>query len=809
MAYNFPIHPGLTFAEQELESNPEFSPEMIDIADIEQSAELPDGSAVYTIGKKNAVNSEKDNKRDFFGNLAEDMDDGVLRGLSARLLEEIQDDRESRREWENTVNLAFKYLGLKIEEFRPEPFAWACGAYDTTLSTTLMNFFAMARASLFPPGGPAKVAIEGVPTDEIYDRAERVKLFINYFLTAVDRPYYADSDKLILFIGLYGCAFRKIIMDPVLEHPTARLVMPQDLIVNNNCTSLLDSTRITQEIMLTRREVLIRQRNKIYLEDTLPSVADDMDEQGSNITKTIKNIEGVKTNSQENKTTFKFYECHVELVADEVKDRIVKKDRNIPRPYIVEINQTTKKICSIRRNWKESDLNYKRRECFVHYCYLPGFGLYGIGLAQLLGSNAIVLSTITRQQLDAGTLKNFPGGLRQRGMRLENNDKAIGPAEFWEIETGGSPIQDAVMLMPYGEPSSVLAQLRTELKQETAQLGGASQQGIQDVGGNTPVGTILAQLEVQNRVPSTILKSMYVSLGEELCILKDLFAEYFGDNPYPFNVPGNQSYVMKADFSDNVSIVPVADPNVLTTTQRIIVSEMLLKFAQSAPDIHNVREAFHRMYSAMNIQDIDKILPPPPQPEQVQPLNPITENMNAMSGKPLEVGIDQNHQAHLIVHGDLLQKIAEQNPKAAEILQAHMTDHTKMQYFVQMQAEMGMQMPDAAQLQDPQVQNAIAVHAAQVIQQKAQEAAAANPPPLDPVRAELELGQMEIEQKREASKIKYEESQLRAETEAFKAQSKFESEKDKLEAQERMASEKNELTLAIEQMKNKAPLESL
>ncbi len=793
MAYQFP-EDQIFGDHSELEFNPEFSPPPIELEDIEKTADLPDGSSVYTIGKKSNSVEDVDSDKDFYANLAEDMSEATLAKLSARLLEEIKDDRESRREWENTVNIAFKYLGLKIEEFRPEPFAWACGAYDTTMSTTLMNFFAMARAALFPPSGPAKVQVEGVPTDEITDRGERVKLFMNYFLTVVDRPYYSDSDKLILFVGLYGCAFRKIIMDPVLQHPTARLVMPQDLIVNNNCTSLLESTRITQEIMLTRREVLIRQRDGVYLKDALPTTADDLEEDGSNITKTIKNTEGIKNNSHENKSMFKFYECHVELEPDDVRDKIIKKDRKIPRPYIVEINQTTKKICSIRRNWKENDSNYKRQECFVHYYYLPGFGLYGIGLAQLLGSNAIVLSTITRQQLDAGTLKNFPGGLRQRGMRLENNDKAVGPAEFLEIETGGAPIQDAVMLMPYGEPSSVLAQLRTELKDETAQLGGASQQGVQDVGGNTPVGTILAQLEVQNRVPSTILKSMHVSLSEELSILKDLFADYFGDEPYPFNVPGNKAYVMKSDFSDEVNIVPVSDPNIMTTTQRIIVNEMLLKFAQSAPEIHDVREAFYRMYTSMNIQNIEAILPPK---EEAQPLDPVTENANAMMNKPLKAGLDQQHEAHIAVHGDFLQKVGEKNPQTAAQLTAHIAEHTAMQYLVTMQAQMGMQMPDAQQLQDPQVQNAIAVHAAQIIQQQQQQAAAQNPPPLDPNQVMM----ADVEQRREAAHLKHEEAQLRAETEAFKAQSKFESEKAKLEAQKEMAEEKNDVTLAVEQMK--------
>ncbi len=788
--------------ESEVESNPDFLPPGIDLDDIEKEEDLPDGGSVYTIGKKKQKEDEEDDP-DFYANLAEKIDSATLSSLASELLEDIKNDRESRSEWENTVNLAYKYLGLKVEEFRPEPFAWACGAFDTTLATTLMNFFALARATLFPPGGPAKVQVEGIPTPEIEDRAERVKLFMNYFLTVMDRPYYSDSDRLILYVGFFGCAFRKVVVDPILEHPTARVVAPQNLIVNNNTTSLLESTRITEEIFLTRREVLIRQREGVYLKSSLPEVAEDVDDEKSTVNKTIKNIEGTKENQNENKSLFKFYESHVELMPSKVKDSFVKDDDDIPRPYIVEINVTTKKICSIRRNWRKNDDKYKRRPCYVHYYYLPGFGLYSIGLAQLLGSNAIVLSTVTRQQLDAGTLKNFPGGVRQRGMRIEENNKACGPSEFLEIETGGAPIQEALMLMPYNEPSSVLAALRKELKDETEQLAGASQQGVEDVGSNTPVGTILSQIEIQNRIPSTILKSMHVSLSEELEILKNLFAEYFDDEPYPFNVPGNKAYVMKEDFSDEVNIIPQSDPNIMTTTQRVLVAEMILKISQNAPQLHDQYEILHRLYESMNVSNIDKILPPK---QEVQPLDPVTENSNVMMNKALKAGLDQDHHSHIVVHGAALQQMQQAQPPnqtGLSALVAHIQEHQAMQSIIDMQMMMGIQMPDPQMLQDPQVQNQIALQAAQAVMQQQQQQAAQNPPPPTPQEALI----MDVQQRREAAHLKHEEAALRAETEAFKAQSNFESEKAKLEAQKEMAADKNEVTLAIAQMKQPHPLE--
>lgn len=788
---------------EQLESDPNFAPELIDLNSINKKQELPDGSAVYSIGQEEEKPKSKGDD-DFYANLAEDMDEGALNTLCGTLLEDIKNDRESRRDWESTVNIAIKYLGFKVDEFRNVPFMRACAAYDTTLATALMNFFAVSKAELFPPAGPAKCMVEGVATDAMDDRGDRVEMFINYFLTKIDRSYYSDSDRLLMYVGLFGSAFRKIVMDPVRKQPSPRLVKPQNLIINNYTTSLLESTRITEEIFLSRREVLIRQRDGVYLEDALPRVADDNDDNQSTIDKTIKRIEGVQEGSAENKSLFKFYEVHTELEPKDVKDIIGSKKKgkkskfdDIPRPYIVEICEATKKVVSVRRNWKEGDNDYTRLECYVHYYYLPGFGIYSLGLAHLLGSNAIVLTDVLRQQVDAGTLKNFPGGLRQRGMRIENNDKAIGPSEFWEVETGGAPISEAIMLMPYQEPSQVLAALRTEIKTDTNGLGGASQQGVNSVGSNTPVGTVLAQLEVQNRIPSTILKSLHSSLGYELQLLKDLFASYFGDEPYPFNVPGNKQQIMKEDFSDNINIVPVSDPNIITTTQRIIVNEIILKMAQSLPDIFSVREAAERLCQSMKIENIDKLIP---KQEEIEPADPVTENMNVMQSKGVKAGIEQAHEAHIAVHSGMLQDLAKDqqtNAQKISVMQAHISEHQAFMYLMQMQQAMGFPMPDAEQLKDPQVQNQIAMAAAQAAQQLAQQQQEQEQKPIDPNQVLM----MDIEQRREASHLKHEEAKLRAETEAFKAQSQFESNKVKMDVEKELAGDKLEVELEIAKMK--------
>lgn len=770
---------------------------------IKKVQDLPDGSSVFVVEEDAGEDDEKPSPADsdFYENLAVGLDESTLNSIASDLLEDIKSDRDSRKEWENAVNIAIKYLGIKVEEFRTVPFMRASAAFDTSLSSALMNFFSIARAELFPSNGPVKVKVIGIPTENTEDQAERVESFMNYFLTEMDSDYYSDSDKLLIYVGLFGSAFRKVVMDPVPNQPSSRLVKPQNLIINNNATSLLGSTRITHEMFLSRKEVMLREREGIYLKSVLPKVSEDENDSKSIVDKTIRRVEGISVDQTENKSLFTFYESHAEEDPKRFKDKIYHGDKNenIPRPYIITICEATKKVCDIRRNWKEGDDNYKRKECFVHYYYLPGFGLYSLGLAHLLGSNAVVLTDILRQQMDAGTLKNFPGGLRVRGMRIEENDKAIGPSEFREIETGGLPIRDAIMSMPYDEPSSVLASLRMELKNETMNLGSASQQGAPEFGTNTPVGTILAQLEVQNRIPSTILRSLHASLGYELRLLYDLFGEYFSDEPYPFKVPGKNSKVMKEDFNDKLNITPISDPNVLTATQRIVKAEALLKIASSSPELHDMREIFKRVYEAMNVQNINEILPKPPTEEEEEPmaLDPVTENMYALTGKPIRADIWQEHSAHIQVHEAALAEFAEKNPEAVTLLQAHIKQHMAYMYFIQLQLMMGVQMPPLDKLQDPQIQNTIALQAAQAVEAQAKQQQEQNPPPLDPNAVML----ADIEQRREAALLKEEDSKRKTETEAFKAQLKFESDKAKMESQEHIAEDKNELAIALAETK--------
>lgn len=769
-------------------------------SDMDYGQNLPEESEDFVVGQKagDFMGSPADDEPfDFYENLAERLDETTLDTLANKLLEEISDDRASRAELENTWSLCIKYLGWKVEEFSNKPFNRCSAAYDDTMSTAVMNCLALLMNELFPPSGPAKSEVEGYPSKMMDDRGTRVSMFINYFLTKMDQPYYHDSYRMIMYAVIFGTAFRKVVMDPILKRPLARFIPPQNLIIDNDAPSLLEASRITQELILTRKDILIRQRDGIYLKDTIPD-NEENDDTLSKVNRAIKGIEGVKDPQLDKKSAFRFYECHVDRDPLDIKDDfyVSEDDENIPRPYIIEICVSTKKIASIKRNWDINDNNFKRKECFVPYIFIPGLGSYGMGLAQIMGSNAIALTDILRQQIDAGTLKNFPGGLIQKGFRIEQNDKAIGPSEFLQIDTGGAPIRDALMLMPYNEPSSVLAQLRNDLKNDTLNNAGAAQQISQMATGNTSEGTILAQIEVQNRVPSVVLRSMHNSLGFELRILKSLFGEYFNE-PYPFNVPGNSYTIMKEDFSDNINTIPVSDPNIVSTRQRIIINEMLVRIAKENPTMFDVREANKRLLESLKVDGIDKLMP---EPEQIMPLDPITENMNIINGKGARASIEQNNEAHILVHSQLLQNpmIAQDQQKMA-IIQAHISEHNAFMYLVQMQQAMGLQMPQAQMLQDPQVQNQIAMMAAQAAQQMMQQQQAQNPPPLDPNMVMLK----DIEQRREESLLKHEDAQLKAETEAYKAQTKFESDKLKMDVEKELADDKNKVSLAIADMKQK------
>ncbi len=750
--------------------------------------DLSDGSTVYEVGESPLEEEFPPSDLPFMHNLSESMSSGELERITNDLLENIKDDRESRSEWEQAYLKGMKYLGYKLEDFKNVPFMTACRAFDTTLSSSLIRFYATARAELFPQKGPVHCQVVGETNTEFDDQSSRVQDWMNYYLTEEDKEYYTDSERLLMYLGLVGCAFRKVYQDPITNRPLARFISPQDFIVNNNCVSLLSSDRLTHVLKLSKKEIRLRQLNGMYRDiPVLGMTEDDFD---SETDKTVRQIEGIKKPDQDDKqpSLFNVFEVHVDLALKD--DPFYNDESKIPLPYVVTICESERKILSIVRNWKEDDQFSKRIEYFVQYNYLPGFGLYGLGLSQLIGSNVVALTSLLRQLIDAGTLKNFPGGLKVKGLKVENNDKAIGPCEFWDVETGGLPIQQAIMPMPYSEPSMVLKELRDGLIQQTQSLAMSAETQVAEGNQNETAVTTLAKLEVANLVQSSVLRSLHVSLTRELNLLYGYFQEYFMDEPYSFPSQSKNNTISRADFNDFIKIVPSSDSSFSTYIQRLNKAESVLKIAQTAPQLHDLRKIYERVYSAMKVENVQEILPPPQQP---QALDPLQENANAIQGKPLKAEMWQDHQAHIVVHMPL----SEQNPS----LQAHVREHEAMDYLLKMQQAMGIQLPPLEQVQDPNMQNQIALMASHVVQQQQlqqQQEAQQQQPAFDP----SQLMMADITQKQEATQEKREESHLKAETEAFKARLKYDSEQNKIQADMEKAEEKNKTDIILQQIKN-------
>lgn len=654
----------------------------------------------------------------FEENLAEYLDPATLSEISGELLSAYQDDVDSRQNWYETFKDGLELLGIENDP-RSEPFEGASGVYHPILAEAATHFQAQAYKELLPANGPVDTKIMGASNDPKAMQANRVKDFMNFQLLYKMEEYDPEMDQMLFFLPLAGSAFKKCYYDPTVGRVVSRFIKAEDLVVPYTATDLHTSPRITHRMTMTENDLRKLQLSGFYVDTDMnaPSYTDGDD----SVQEKIDQIDGVtRTGNQHDYTLLEF---HVELDIEGFEHT----DKNgeatgLALPYIITICRDNNDILSIRRNYEETDPMRKKIEYFTHYKFLPGLGFYGFGLIHMIGGVTKSATAILRQLIDAGTLANLPAGFKARGLNIQRSDDPVQPGEWRDVDTPGGTIRESFMPLPYKEPSPALAQLMGVLVESGQRFASVMDNQTGDANSNAPVGTTVALLEKGQKVISAIHKRLHYAQRNEFKILKRLFGEYLPPE-YPYQVQGAQKTVFAEDFDNSVDIIPVCDPNIFSTTQRIILAQTQLQMAQSAPQIHNMKEAFRKMYTALNIKDIDDILLPDMAPA---PKDPVQENMDALMSAPLQAFIQQNHDAHVQAHMAFMQNPqTQQNPQAMGALQAHIQQHQALKYRIQVEemlTQQGIQLPQPGpdgqmpQL-PPEAESQIAMAAAQATQQ--------------------------------------------------------------------------------------------
>lgn len=608
---------------------------------------------------------------DHNANLAEVLSDAVLGSLSSDLGSSIDEDKSSREDWEESISKGLVLLGINYQE-RNEPFMGASGVTHPLLSEAVTQFQAQAYKEMLPPGGPVKTQILGQQTKEVEDQAQRVKDFMNYQITEVMEEFDQDTDQMLFYLPITGSTFKKVYFDPTRQRAVAKFVPAEDLIVPYAASDLRTAERYTHVVRMSENEIRKLQVGGVYRDvDLSPSEDDESD---TTIRSKTDEIQGLRPGYSDELYTI--YEVHVDLDLEGFEDMDeMGEPTGIRLPYIVTMDADSGKILSLVRNYREQDPLRRKRDFFVHYKFLPGFGFYGFGLLHMIGGLSRAATSILRQLIDAGTLSNLPGGFKARGVRIRNDDEPVNPGEFRDLDVPGGDIRNALMPLPYKEPSGTLAQLLGVVVDSGRRFAQVADTKVADVNSQAPVGTTVALIEQGSKVISSIHKRLHYAQKAEFRMLAEIFAN--NPVPYPYQVgPNINPQIMVQDFDGRVDILPVSDPSIFSMAQRLSLAQTQLQLAQAAPQMHNLYEAYRRMYDALDVKNIDAILPAPQPP---QAMDPAMENANALKGMPSQAFKEQDHRAHIRVHASLIQSPAIQaNPQAFGILQAHVQEHVAL-----------------------------------------------------------------------------------------------------------------------------------
>ena len=715
----------------------------IEIVDPE-AVTLSDGSMEITL----IPDAEISDFVEFDMNLAEVLDESHLRELSQDLIGLVTADTDSRKDWADTFVKGLDVLGFKYEE-RTEPWEGACGVYSTVLAEAAIRFQAETMSEVFPAAGPVKTKILGDESNEKIEAAERVKADMNYELTERMVEYRPEHERLLYSLGLAGSAFKKVYFDPNLGRQVAIYIPAEDVIVPYGASHIETAERVTHVMRKTKNELRKLQAAGFYRDVDLGEPEpyhSDIEER--------KAEEGGFSLTDDNR--YALYEIHADLVIDGVDD----SDDDIAKPYVVTLERGSGEILAIRRNWNEDDELMLKRQHFVHYVYVPGFGFYGLGLIHIIGGYARAGTSLIRQLVDAGTLSNLPGGLKSRGLRIKGDDTPIEPGEWKDVDVPSGSIRDNIMPLPYKEPSQTLLALLNQITNEGRRLGAISDLNISDMSANAPVGTTLALLERTLKPMAAVQARVHYAMKQEFKMLKSIMAEHapaeYGYQPHRGEISARQADYMMVD------VIPVSDPNSSTMAQRVVQYQAVLQMAQSAPQIYDLPALHRQMIEVLGIKNADKLVPTR---DDAKPTDPVSENMDALTGKPMRAFIYQDHAAHIATHTSFMQdpmiaQMIGQNPQAQQImasLQAHIAEHLGFQYRQQIEEKLGAPLPPPGEELPEQIEvdlaRLVADAGQQLTQQHQQQAAqqAAQQQAQDPIfqqkQAELQIKAQDVQRK--------------------------------------------------------------
>ena len=603
----------------------------------------------------------------FFSNLALDMSDEVLQRMSNQLLDDFKKDRISRKDWETSYTNNLDLLGLNQREMT-RPFRGSASVTHPLLSEAVTQFQAQAYKELLPSHGPVRTRVLGVEDNAKMNQAQRVQDFMNYMIMEEMEEYTPEFDQLLFYLALAGSAFKKVYYDEIMQRAVSKFIPAEDLVVPYYATDLMECERITHVIKMGENEILKKQAAGFYRDVELKPTAAGPTE----IQKKYQELEGV-TPAADRQTSFSILEMHVDCNLEDFEYN--DKSKEVKVPYIVTIDEGSGKILSIYRNYDMNDETKKRKEYFVHFKFLPGLGFYGFGLTHMIGGLSRTATQSLRQLLDAGTLSNLPAGFKSRAIRIRDDDQPFQPGEFRDVDAPGGNIKDQFQILPFKEPSATLYQLMGFVVQAGQKFAAITNMDTGNDLQNRAVGTTVSLLERGSRVMSAIHKRCYYSMRREFRLLSKVFAVYLPPI-YPYSVYGADQAVKQSDFDDRVDVIPVADPNIMSMAQRVTMANENLKIAMSNPMMHNLREAYRRVYEALGTQDIDQLLIPQEKPT---PKDPATENMEALYQKPLIAFPTQDHQAHITAHRAFMStRMVQINPQVYQALQAHISQHVSM-----------------------------------------------------------------------------------------------------------------------------------